>query len=160
MKTLTLLLALPIFLSVLPPAYAGDESDVRAVVAHEIEGWAKYDAKQVASVFTSDAVWQNPFGVRLHGSAEIEDFLNELFQRPGYRSAKDTSAPKILDMRFASPTVAIVWSDEKSEGQVDDTTGKPMLPRHSYYLEVVVKKDGSWKISDSLITDIIAPSHH
>ncbi len=67
--------------------------------------------------------------------------------------------PKILDLRIASPSVAIVWSDEKSEGQIDDSTGKPMLPRHSYYLEVLVKKDGSWKVSDSMITDIITPSH-
>ncbi len=131
----------------------GDEAAVRAVVAQENEGWAKFDAKQVASVFTSDAIWQNPFGVRLHGSAELEKFLNNLFARPGYRSAKDTSAPKIMDIRFPSPGVAVVWSDESSEGQIDDQTGKPMLPRHSYYLEVFVKKDGAWKVTDSIIMD-------
>jgi hypothetical protein len=32
-----------------------------------------------------------------------------------------------------------------------------MDPRHSYYLEVLVKKDGVWKISDSLIMDIVHP---
>jgi len=135
----------------------GDEAAVRAVVARENEGWAKYDAKQVASVFTSDAIWQNPFGVRLHGSVELEKFLNNLFARPGYRSAKDTSAPKILDIRFPAPGVAVVWSDESSEGQIDDATGKPMLPRHSYYLEAFVKKDGEWKVTDSIIMD---QSHH
>jgi hypothetical protein len=113
----------------------------------------------VASTFTSDAIWQNPFGVRLHGSIELEKFLNELFQRPGYRSAKETSAPKILDLRFPSPNVAIVWSDESSEGQIDDATGKPMLPRHSYYMEVLVREDGVWRISDSIIMDVLAPSH-
>jgi len=158
-KILTIVVALPIFFSAIPAAHASDESEVRKVVAHEIEGWAKFDAQQVASVFSIDAVWQNPFGVRLHGRRQIQDFLSELFQRPGYRAAKDTSMPKILDLRIASPSVAIVWSDEKSEGQIDDSTGKPMLPRHSYYLEVLVKKDGSWKVSDSMITDIITPSH-
>ena len=151
-------LALPL-LVLIPQARASDESDVRAVVAREIEGWSKYDAKEVASVFTSDAIWQNPFGVRLRGSAQLQKFLTNLFQRPGYRSAKDTSAPKILDLRFPSADVAIVWSDESSAGQVDDATGKLMLPRHSYYLEVLVKKDGSWKISDSIIMDLVAPSH-
>jgi hypothetical protein len=30
-----------------------------------------------------------------------------------------------------------------------------MDPRHSYYLEVLVKKDGVWKITDALIMDVI-----
>jgi len=55
--------------------------------------------------------------------------------------------------------VAIVWSDEASAGQIDDATGKPMLPRHSYYLEVLVKQNGVWKISDSIIMDQLKPSH-
>jgi uncharacterized protein (TIGR02246 family) len=157
-KALIAVLALP-YLALIPQARASDESDVRAVVAREGEGWSKYDAKEVASVFTSDAIWQNPFGVRLHGSAQLEEFLAKLFQRPGFRSAKDTSAPKILDLRFPSANVAVVWGDQSSEGQIDDSTGKPMLPRHSYYLEVLVKKDRSWKVSDSIIMDQLVPSH-
>jgi uncharacterized protein (TIGR02246 family) len=157
-KTLIAVLTLPFYAVLSQQALASDESDVRAVVASEIEGWSTYDAKKVASVFTSDCIWQNPFGVRLHGSAQLEKFLTSLFKRPGYRSAKDTSAPKILDLRFSSPNVAVVWSDESSQGQIDDATGKPMHPRHSYYMEVLVKKDGSWKISDSIIMDLQAPS--
>ena len=132
-----------------------DEAAVRAVIARETEGWDKFDSKQVASVFTDDAVWQNPFGVRLHGRADIEKFLTNLMARPGYRSGTDTSVTKILDLRMTSPTTASVWSDEQSKGQVNDFSGHPMEPRHSYYLEVLVKKDGAWKISDCLIMDLI-----
>ncbi len=159
MKIFSAVLALPLFFAATPLAHASDESDVRGVLAREIEGWAKYDAKQVASVFAADAIWQNPFGVRLRG-AELEDFLTELFQRPGYRSAKDTSAAKILDLRFPAPGVAVVWSDESSQGQIDDSTGKPMLPRHSYYVEVLVKNDGVWKVTDSMIMDVVKPGHN
>ncbi|RXH57800.1 YybH family protein [Granulicella sibirica] len=134
---------------------SADEAAVRAVIARETEGWDKFDSRQVASVFTEDAVWQNPFGVRLHGRADIEEFLTNLMARPGYRSATDTSATKILDLRMTSPTTASVWSDEQSKGQVNDASGHPMEPRHSYYLEVLVKKDGAWKISDCLIMDLI-----
>jgi uncharacterized protein (TIGR02246 family) len=143
---------------VMPPARAqqpADEAAVRAVIARETEGWDKFDSKQVASAFTEDAVWQNPFGVRLHGRAEVEKFLTELMARPGYRAGKDTSPTKILDLRITSPTTAAVWSDEQSEGQTNDISGNPMQPRHSYYLEVLVKKDGVWKISDATIMDII-----
>jgi uncharacterized protein (TIGR02246 family) len=144
---------------VVPAARASDEDDVRAVIAKETDGWSKFDAKQVTSCFTDDAIWQNPFGVRFHKRADLEHFLTGLFSRPGYRSGVDTSATKILDLRFPAPGVAAVWSDESSQGQVDDNTGVPMLPRHSFYLEVLVKKNGVWKISDAMIMDQIKPSH-
>jgi len=153
---MTLALALLGFLAPIARAQqSADEAAVRAVIARETEGWDKFDAKEVASVFTDDAVWQNPFGVRLHGRAEIEKFLTGLMARPGYRAGKDTSPAKILDLRMTSPTTAAVWSDESSQGQVNDNSGNPMQPRHSYYLEVLIKKDGSWMISDALIMDII-----
>jgi len=132
-----------------------DETAVRAVIARETEGWDKFDPKEVSSLFTEDAVWQNPFGVRLHGRTEIEKFLTNLMARPGYRAGKDTSPTKILALRLTSPTTAAVWSDEQSQGQTNDNSGNPMQPRHSYYLEVLVKKDGAWKISDAMIMDII-----
>jgi uncharacterized protein (TIGR02246 family) len=158
MKTFTgLTLAVMLLLLRPAPAQTTAQEQVRAVIQHEIDGWAKFDAKMVASNFTDDAIWQNPFGVRLHGSAQLERFLTNLFARPGYRSATDTEAPKILDIRMQSPDVAVVWSDESSKGQIDDATGKPMAPRHSYYLEVLVRKNGTWKISESMIMDIVAP---
>ena len=75
--------------------------------------------------------------------------------RPGYRAGKDTAPTKILDLRLTSPTTAAVWSDESIQGLINDISGKPMQPRHSYYLEILVKKDGIWKISDALIMDIV-----
>lgn len=134
---------------------SSDEAAIRAVLARETEGWDKFDAKEVASTFTEDAIWQNPFGVRLHGNKEIEHFLTGLMSRPGYRAGKDTSPTTILDLRLTSPTTAAVWSDERIEGLVNDVSGSPMQPRHSYYLKVLVKKDGVWKISDALIMDIV-----
>ena len=83
----------------------------------------------------------------------LERFLTNLFQRPGYRSQKEVEMPKITDIHFPSPTVAVVWSEEKSEGQIDDETGKPMLPRLSHYLEVLEKTDNGWKITECIIMD-------
>jgi uncharacterized protein (TIGR02246 family) len=130
-----------------------EEAAVRAVWLKEMEGWAKFDAAQVASCYTVETIWQNPFGVRIRDRATLEKFLTNLFQRPGYRSAKDTTLPHITDIHLLSPTSATVWSEEKSAGQIDDATGKPMAPRYSHYLEVLTKKDGGWLISDSIIMD-------
>lgn len=134
---------------------SAEEAAIRSTLARETEGWDKLNAKEVASTFTEDAIWQNPFGVRLHGKGELEKFLTGLMARPGYRAGKDTSPTTILDLRLTSPTTAAVWSDERIEGLVNDNSGVPMPPRHSFYLKVLVKRDGVWKISDALIMDVI-----
>ena len=160
------MIRLPIVLSVVILALAlqtahtqqpADEAAIRAVLARETEGWDKFDPKEVVSTYTDDVIWQNPFGVRIHGTAEMEKFLTDLLARPGFRAGKSTSPIKILDLRLISPTTAAVWSDERIEGLVNDFSGNPMQPRHSYYLKVLVKKDGVWKISDALIMDIVHP---
>jgi len=155
-------IVLPIVLLALTlqPAHAQqstDEAAIRAVLARETEGWNKFDPKEVVSTFTEDAIWQNPFGVRLHGRAELEKFLTDLLARPGFRAGTSTAPTTILDLRITSPTSAVVWSDERIDGLINDLSGHPMQPRHSYYLKVLVKKDGEWKISDALIMDIVHP---
>jgi uncharacterized protein (TIGR02246 family) len=138
-----------------PAQRPADEAAIRSVFAREQEGWDKFDAKEVVSTYTDDVIWQNPFGVRIHGRADMEKFLTDLLARPGYRAGKSTVPVKIIDLHLTSPTTAVVWSDERIEGLVNDFSGHPMDPRHSYYLEVFVKKDGVWKISDSIIMDIV-----
>lgn len=147
---------LSLFFLLCPHARASEEDSVRAVVNNEAAAWAKFDPKAVASFYSPDATWQNPFGVRIHNSADLEKFLTFLFQRPGYRSQKEVEPPKITDVHFPSPTVAVVWSEEKSEGQIDDETRKPMPPRHSHYLEVLAKTDTGWKITECIIMDELA----
>jgi hypothetical protein len=46
-----------------------------------------------------------------------------------------------------------IWSEEKSESQIDDATNKPMVPRYSHYPEVLVKQDGTRLIADSMVMD-------
>jgi uncharacterized protein (TIGR02246 family) len=150
-------LALLIPLQIAPAQQPSDDAAIRGVLAHETEGWNKFDPQEVLSTYTDDIIWQNPFGVRLHGKAEMEKFLTNLLARPGFRAGSSTVPQKILDLRLTSPTTAAVWSDERIEGLVNDFSGNPMPPRHSYYLKILVKKDGAWKISDYLIMDIIHP---
>jgi len=149
MTRLRIVLPIVLLALTLQPAHAQqstDEAAIRAVLARETEGWNKFDPKEVVSTFTEDAIWQNPFGVRLHGRAELEKFLTDLLARPGFRAGTSTA-----------PTSAVVWSDERIDGLINDLSGHPMQPRHSYYLKVLVKKDGEWKISDALIMDIVHP---
>jgi uncharacterized protein (TIGR02246 family) len=124
---------------------------VRALIARNIDGWAKYDSSAVANTYSDDATWQNPFGVRLHGTKQIKDFLTRLFARAGFRTGKDTSAPKIDAVRMLGPDVAVVWSEESSTGQTEN--GKQIGDRHSHYLQVVHKTASGWLITDDMIMD-------
>ncbi len=130
----------------LPGAHGQQPSEVtaiRSVLAREADGWNTFNGKEIASNYAEDVIWQNPFGVRLHGKKEVEKFLTDLLARPGYRAGTSTTPITILDLRLTSPTTAAVWSDERIEGLVNDYSGNPMPPRHSYYLRVLVKKDGT-----------------
>lgn len=130
---------------------ADQRADIRAVLNTEISLFNTYDATLSPKVYAPDVVWQNPFGVRLVGEPALRKFLVTLFSRPGYRSGKDISAPKITDIRMAAPDVAVVWSEETSQGQVEN--GKPIGLRKSHYLEVLRRRDGIWRVTDEMIMD-------
>lgn len=150
MKAVTLLVGLATVI-VGSAARADDIGDVRAVLNAEIAMFADYDAKRVPAIFAPDVVWQNPFGVRIRSSAELEQFLTKLFQRPGYRSGKDISSPVVTDLKLLSPRDAVAWSEEDSQGQIED--GKPLGLRKSHYLEVLKKRSGAWRVTDEMIMD-------
>ena len=134
-------------------ARADDAADVRASLDALIGSWAAFDSAGVASHYMDDAIWQNPFGVRLRGPRQLKAFLDNLFARPGYRSAKDVAPAKVADIRMLGPYTATAWTLEVSRGQIDDATGKPMAERRSHYLEVLVKRGGRWMIVDDMIMD-------
>ena len=94
-----------------------DEAAIRAALARETEGWDKFDPKEALSTYTEDAIWQNPFGVRLHGTAEMERFLIDLLARPGFRAGKSTAplkfwisvSPRPQQQPFGAMSASRVW---------------------------------------------------
>jgi len=150
MNAIVLLAAMAV-LSFASAARADAIADVRAVLDTETRMFAVYDAKLAPKVYAPDVIWQNPFGVKLVGEAQVEQFLVRLFVRPGYRSGKDISAPVITDIRLIGPDAAAAWSEETSQGQVED--GKPIGRRRSHYLVVLRRRGGVWRITDEMIMD-------
>jgi uncharacterized protein (TIGR02246 family) len=134
-----------------PCLAASPEEEVRAVLARNAEGWDKFDADEIAGTYAKDATWQNPFGVRLEGPEQIKAFLNRLFARPGFRSAKDTAPLKLQKIRFLGTDVAVAWSEESSTGQIEG--GKPIGDRHSHYLQILHRTPSGWLITDDMIMD-------
>ncbi len=149
------ILAIGSLLSARLSAETADEKAVRRTVERELAAWDRYDAHGVVSFYTRNTVWQNPFGVRLYGSENLEKFLTRLFSRATFRDTKIVVPVKITDVRMLSPTVATVWSEETIDLRVDPATGKSIRNRHSHYMEVLVKVGADWKVSQSMIMDEI-----
>ncbi|MBL6749642.1 MAG: SgcJ/EcaC family oxidoreductase [Nevskia sp.] len=134
-------------------AAATPEADVRAVIADVAAGYANFDARQVAANYTEDAVWENPFGAKLAGRKIIERFLDRMFAEPGFQSVTMLSPLHVTDVRFRTPDVAVVWSEESTGGQVDDRNGQPLGQRKSHFLQVLVRTAEGWRISDDMTMD-------
>ena len=115
---------------------------IRSVLARETDGWNKFDAGQVASTSTTDAVWQSPFGVRLHGQAVILKFLTELLARPGYRAGTSTRRRRFLTCALPRLPRRPSGAMKRLTAWSTITAATPMQPRHSYYLKVLVKQGG------------------
>jgi ketosteroid isomerase-like protein len=134
-------------------ARADDVAEVRAVVEMEGRLFETRDVTLATRVFAPDVIWQNPFGVRFHGEADLERFLTGLFKRPGYLAGKTTSRPVFTDIALLGPAAATAWEEDVSEGQIDDATGKPIGVRKSHVLYVLRKRDDVWRIVDEMIMD-------
>ena len=134
-------------------ARADDLADIRATVELEGKLFASRDVSVAARVFAPDVIWQNPFGVRLHSEAQLERFLTGLFRQPGYEAGKLTSTPSFTDVTRLSATSATAWEQDASDGQIDDSTGKPIALRNSHVLYVLEKRHGKWLIIDEMIMD-------
>lgn len=109
------------------PVRASDTEDVRAVVAREIDAWSKFDAKAVVSLYTSDAIWQNPFGVRLHGTAELAKFLNQLLSDRATGRPKTQFPPRswtCASQPLASP---LFGATNPAQGKSMTLPGSPWL---------------------------------
>ena len=135
------------------PALADDEADVRAAILAADHVFEAHDATLARTVYAPDVVWQNPFGVRLHSEKSLEAFLTNLFHRPGYLAGKETSKTEVLDIRILGSDTAAGWTIETSEGQIEDSTGKPIGARKSHTLDVLRKHGGKWWVTDELIMD-------
>jgi len=134
-------------------ARADDLSDIRATIEREGRLFDTHDASLASRDYAPDVIWQNPFGVRFHNEASLEHFLNGLFKRPGYLAGNSTSTPVFTDVTLLSATSATAWEEDASQGQIDDSTGKPIGVRKSHVLYVLQKRKGAWLIVDEMIMD-------
>lgn len=103
-----------------PGAVTPDRATVQAWLDAYVRAWKSYDEGEIADLWTEDATWVYPFGVRAQGRAEITaEWISEadLFTKGGYDA---TYVPIAIDgdiavthgrTRFVDPGTGEVITD-------------------------------------------------
>ena len=129
---------------------AEDEAAIRTIVGHWQQNWDHFDASVLQGDYAEDADWQNAFGVRRHGSADIVAFVAGVVKRPQNQGRHTTwGTPQI---RFIRPDVAIAWRDYQTGGnRAPDGSALPQRRTHSTW--ILAKDGGKWSIVSQVISD-------
>lgn len=116
MRSAILVLLATLMGAVAPPSSAQtptgtpeDEAAIRKILAQFEEAFEKRDPKLYASVFAEDADWENAFGGREHGRANIEERLTGVYQM--FQQAQQTI--KEIRICFVTPDVAVADVDRE-----------------------------------------------
>jgi len=113
-------------------------------------GWSKGDAELAVQDYAEDADWTNAFGDRFQGRDELEKGLEYIFSL-GFVMSGETGGNEYSDIRFLSPTIAVVRSKLVRKDQ-RTSTGELMPDRHINHLRVLERRNGTWQIVSHLIS--------
>ena len=153
MKALFLILSAMI-LSCNLHAQAKNE-EIEKVIKQQQADWNKNDMPSFANAFTDDATLINFLGFVWKGKEEIVkqfSFINECCIRP-------TSVEfELGEVKYLDDSYAIAYVKEKltakEDYQVPGGTVKKGSIDHKIVTAVMVKKDGSWKITSMQVTQV------
>ena len=121
-----------------PAKYSADEAAIRQANDSLLKAYASDNAETVAQHFTPDAEYVNSNGAVFHGREAIQDSLTTFFaDHPGCELQTE-----LHDLRFVSPTVAIVEGTTTvvHKGDSDETT-------HCKFTAVYNKNDDKWLLA-------------
>jgi len=129
---------------------AEDEAAIRTIVNHWQQTWENHDASVLAGDYAEDADWQNAFGVRLKGGAEIVDFVSKVVKRPNAQGRQTTWGESTV--RFVRPDVALAYRDYSTVGH-KTPNGQEMPERKTHATWFLTKENGKWRIASHVICD-------
>lgn len=118
-----------------------NEAAIRAVLEDFWRAFEERDAELYAKNFSDDADWENSFGGRARGDAEIEGFIRRVY--PLFAEARQ----KLTDVRinFVTSDVAVVDVERELAGQVSER-GEPVPPRRVRTTQVLRRDEGEWRV--------------
>ena len=102
------------------------------------------------TLYSSEALWINAFGVRRNGSDSVIAFLKRLYAYPGYRDARVTHESP-AEIVFLRPDVAVANEYRDTEGQ--RLPNGTVINRRTRTTFVLTKEEGKWLIRQQYIAD-------
>ena len=136
-------------------AYAGapaakgmkDEEGVKATVAEMVTRWGTHDPKQLAALYSADAVIINPWGRVAKGTAEIEKLYADEHVGATAPLKDTTETMTVTSWRSLGAGHAFVDADADLVG-MKGPDGKAMPGKHHMVL-VMEKKADKWLVTDA-----------
>ena len=126
-----------------PGSRSIDEAAIRSLEAAYDAAWNGADLDALTAPFAADATIIDPFGGVSSGRVEIERLLAALLAGSGRGS---THASTVLGVRFVTDHVALVDGEAVIEG-LRDAEGGVMPPLMHRFTDVLVTREGSWRIA-------------
>lgn len=124
-----------------------DEQSLHETAKQYMTAFAAGDAKVAAGMYTENAEYIDPQGIKYEGRQAIEDLLATFF-----KNYPERKLDLLIDsIRIVSPAVAI------EDGVSIVTTSKDAPPRSFQYTAVHVKTDGHWQTA-SVRDRVLGPS--
>lgn len=119
-----------------------DEESILEILDRFEEAFEKRDAKLYASNFSEDAVWENAFGGREEGRANIEARLAGVYRM--FQQADQEIIERRV--RFIGEDVAVAVLTKDIQGQRSTKSEVELPPRRVRNTSVLRKQDGEWKV--------------
>jgi uncharacterized protein (TIGR02246 family) len=120
-------------------------AEVRTLTDQFVAAWNKHDTVALAAIWTEDGDHGEPDGRTVHGRAEIQ----KLFALEHGSVFKKSELNLVVErVRLVSDDVAV--ADGTYElFNATDPAGRAIGTRTGYFINILVKKGGVWKVSAS-----------
>ena len=125
------------------PTGATDERVIKTLMAQTTDAFNRHDAKAWARFCTPDARLVTVRGESMSGIAEIEQGLAAIFETRGSKAILNTLD---VTVRFVRPDVALAYVTNEMSG-IRSSTGEQQPPHTELSIRVLVKDEGSWRIT-------------
>jgi uncharacterized protein (TIGR02246 family) len=144
--------ALALTVSAAAEAAPDPAADVRAAFMRYDEGWRTFNVEEVADAFSDNFDWVNSVGVRFVDKTKLTGFLTYLFAQPSFRAGKP-GPTEVESIRILDPNVAVVLSRQRTDGQINDATGRAIPVLYTDEITVLRRTHGRWLIISDLSSD-------
>jgi len=126
-----------------------DKKQIEQIIIDQSEGWKNKNLELTLKGYDDTIDWTNAFGDRMQSKEELNVLLTDIFAMDFVM--KGVSENQYNDIDFLSSDIAIVHSKTIVKGQ-EWSDGTKMEDRHNYHQRVFQKKDGTWKVTNHLIS--------